>query len=164
MAERLRHDELEFQAEARLSLNGAGIVLLEGDKHAVSDVQLDNDRLTFALDGETHHFDILTTPTEVWLASPARTVRFERIVVGSGSGTSDAGALVSKMPGVVLQTLVEPGTEVATGTPLLIIEAMKMEHQVVAPVAGVVRGYPVAVGQRAMPGDLLVDFEPSPVV
>jgi biotin carboxyl carrier protein len=65
------------------------------------------------------------------------------------------------MPGKVLQLLVTPGSPVEAGTPLLILEAMKMEHQVVSPADGVLNGYPVHEGQRVMPGDLLADFSPG---
>jgi 3-methylcrotonyl-CoA carboxylase alpha subunit len=46
---------------------------------------------------------------------------------------ASAGSLAAPMPGKVLQVLVQPGAKVARGAPLLILEAMKMEHTIVAP-------------------------------
>ena len=44
------------------------------------------------------------------------------------------------MPGTVLRVEVEPGDRVAKGQAVLVLEAMKMEHQIAAPAAGVVSG------------------------
>jgi len=62
------------------------------------------------------------------------------------------------MPGMVLKLLRQPGDEVKAGTPLLILEAMKMEHEISAPCDGRLLAYPFKEGDRVMPGDLLVEF------
>ena len=76
----------------------------------------------------------------------------------SGRQVDALGGLQAPMPGTVLSSLVEPGTEVEQGTPLLIIEAMKMEHTVKAPSAGRVNGFKYAVGDQIGDGAELVDF------
>ncbi|MFO1312859.1 MAG: acetyl-CoA carboxylase biotin carboxyl carrier protein subunit [Burkholderiales bacterium] len=63
------------------------------------------------------------------------------------------------MPGKVIATLVEPGTEVAKGAPLLILEAMKMEHTITAPAAGTLKAFKFAVGEQVIEGAELVDFK-----
>jgi len=72
-----------------------------------------------------------------------------------------AGVLTSPMPGQVLQTLVKPGDSVRRGQPVMIIEAMKMEHTVVAPVDGVVETVHFAGGERVEEGALLLDLKAS---
>ena len=59
-----------------------------------------------------------------------------------------AGALVAPMPGKVVKVLVTVGQEVAQGAPLVVLEAMKMEHTVRAQAGGVVRVLHVAVGDQ----------------
>ncbi|MDB4958680.1 MAG: Methylcrotonyl-CoA carboxylase biotin-containing subunit [Myxococcales bacterium] len=59
-----------------------------------------------------------------------------------------AGGLVAPMPGKVVKVLVELGQSVLAGTPLVILEAMKMEHTVRAGDAGTVRALHVAVGDQ----------------
>ncbi|HEY5928316.1 MAG TPA: biotin carboxylase N-terminal domain-containing protein [Kofleriaceae bacterium] len=59
-----------------------------------------------------------------------------------------AGGLVAPMPGKVVKVLVAEGQEVIAGSPLLVLEAMKMEHTVRAADAGVVRALHVAVGDQ----------------
>ena len=67
-----------------------------------------------------------------------------------------AGSTVAPMPGKVVRLLVAQGDTVEAGQPLLIIEAMKMEHQVVAPSAGVVAEVFVQPGQQLGHGQPLV--------
>ncbi|MFC7714821.1 biotin/lipoyl-containing protein [Nonomuraea recticatena] len=51
------------------------------------------------------------------------------------------------MPGTVLLVKVSQGDQVSEGQPLVIVEAMKMEHTVTAPMAGVISELPVKAGQ-----------------
>ena len=67
-----------------------------------------------------------------------------------------AGAITSQMTGRIIRVNVEPGQQVTEGDVLLIIEAMKMENEVLAPAAGTVKEVAVAAGARVSEGDLLV--------
>ncbi|HEX3897547.1 MAG TPA: biotin carboxylase N-terminal domain-containing protein [Mycobacteriales bacterium] len=67
-----------------------------------------------------------------------------------------AGSLVAPMPGAVVRVLVEPGASVAKGDPLVVLEAMKMEHTVVSPTGGVVGEVRVTAGQQVDAGAILV--------
>mgnify|MGYP001076071814 CR=1 FL=1 len=69
------------------------------------------------------------------------------------------GGLEAPMPGKVIALLVEPGVSVEKGTPLMILEAMKMEHAIAAPAAGIVRSFRFAVGDQVSDGAELVEFE-----
>lgn len=66
------------------------------------------------------------------------------------------GSLVAPMPGSVQRVLVEVGSVVTLGEPLLILEAMKMEHTVTSPVDGVVAEVLVANGDQVEAGAALV--------
>ncbi|MBV8517284.1 MAG: hypothetical protein JO197_07765 [Acidobacteria bacterium] len=61
------------------------------------------------------------------------------------------------MPGTVLKILVRPGDVVAKGAPLVILEAMKMEHQITAPRDGTVAAIHCTEGEMVQPGVELVD-------
>jgi acetyl/propionyl-CoA carboxylase alpha subunit len=67
-----------------------------------------------------------------------------------------AGSLVAPMPGAVLRVLVAPGATVTAGDPLVVLEAMKMEHQIAAPTDGTVAEINVAVGEQVETGQLLL--------
>jgi propionyl-CoA carboxylase alpha chain len=70
-----------------------------------------------------------------------------------------AGSLVAPMPGSVVRILVGVGDVVAKGQPLVVLEAMKMEHTVSAPAAGAVTGVQVSAGQQVEAGTVLVVVE-----
>ncbi|MGL6071472.1 MAG: acetyl-CoA carboxylase biotin carboxyl carrier protein subunit [Craterilacuibacter sp.] len=63
------------------------------------------------------------------------------------------------MPGRVVALLAQVGTPLEKGTPLMILEAMKMEHTLRAPADGMVRSYLFAAGEQVSDGDELLDFE-----
>jgi biotin carboxyl carrier protein len=63
------------------------------------------------------------------------------------------------MPGRVVEVLVEPGRDVDHGTPLLLLEAMKMQNEVPSPTRGVVREVRVAKGTMVGADDVLVVIE-----
>jgi biotin carboxyl carrier protein len=67
-----------------------------------------------------------------------------------------AGAITARMSGRIIRVDVEPGQQVKEGDLLLIIEAMKMENEVLAPARGTVKEVAVAAGARVSDGDLLV--------
>jgi 3-methylcrotonyl-CoA carboxylase alpha subunit len=67
------------------------------------------------------------------------------------------GGLVAPMPGRVLAVLVKPGDPVAKGAPLVVMEAMKMEHTVTAPRPGMVEDVFCTAGEQVKEGvELLV--------
>ena len=67
-----------------------------------------------------------------------------------------ADAMPSPMPGNILRILVNVGDTVTENQPLMILEAMKMENEIVAAKAGVVAGIHVKEGQVVNTGDALI--------
>jgi 3-methylcrotonyl-CoA carboxylase alpha subunit len=63
------------------------------------------------------------------------------------------------MPGNIVAVLVSDGQRVEKNQPLLVMEAMKMEHTIVAPTAGVVRQLLFAKGDQVREGEQLLQFE-----
>ena len=67
-----------------------------------------------------------------------------------------AGSLSAPMPGMIVDIKVKPGAQVQCGEPLMVIEAMKMEHVINAPCAGKVKSLLNKVGDLVEEGqDLL---------
>ena len=103
-------------------------------------------------------------PTMVWVHAAAVT---RRIAVVPATRHTAAGALTgpgrftSPMPGAVLDVRVDAGDHVPAGATLVVVEAMKMEHPIVAPADGEVTAVHVVAGQPVEAGTLLVSFEPD---
>ncbi len=60
-----------------------------------------------------------------------------------------------------MRVLCEPGATVQQGAPLIVIEAMKMQNELCAKTAALVRAVHVAVGQTVERGSLLIELEPA---
>lgn len=93
-----------------------------------------------------------------WVHLNGRTFKWERIEPGS-SGAEDEGGLVAPMPGKVLEVLVAQGDVVEAGTPLMVLEAMKMEHRIVAAADGSVVAVHYEAGDQVAQGAVLLDLE-----
>jgi pyruvate carboxylase subunit B len=71
---------------------------------------------------------------------------------------SKPGHVASSMPGTVVDVLVKVGDPIKAGDPVLVIEAMKIEYQVQAPVAGTIRAVNVAKGESVAPDEALIEI------
>jgi pyruvate carboxylase subunit B len=71
------------------------------------------------------------------------------------------GHIATAMPGVIVDVLVEPGTLVKTGDPVLVIEAMKMENEVQAAICGTVINVWVVKGDSVKPDEVLIEIQPE---
>jgi biotin carboxyl carrier protein len=74
-------------------------------------------------------------------------------------GASDDKVCKSSIVGIVVSVLVNAGQDVNAGDPLLVLEAMKMESNVVSPIAGRIKSVCVAGGDSVKKGQVLVEFE-----
>ena len=90
-----------------------------------------------------------------------RTDILTEAVVASGFDKhgNDSSHVTSPMPGKVIKILVKAGDEVKKGDIMLIIEAMKMENQIVSPRDAVVKEVNVEVNERVESSKALVEFE-----
>jgi 3-methylcrotonyl-CoA carboxylase alpha subunit len=77
----------------------------------------------------------------------------------AGEGGGAEGGLTAPMPGKVIALVASVGARVDKGTPLLILEAMKMEHTICAPADGTIKAFHFAVGEQVSDGAELVDFK-----
>src|SRR5690606_8437301 len=83
-------------------------------------------------------------------------------VGGGGSKRKQASApgdVSTTMPGNVVDVLVQVGDAVKAGQPVLVSEAMKMETEIQAPIAGTVKAVHVGKGDRVNPGEVLIEIE-----
>jgi 3-methylcrotonyl-CoA carboxylase alpha subunit len=75
------------------------------------------------------------------------------------AGGAHGSGLTAPMPGKVVALLSTPGQAVEKGAPLLILEAMKMEHTITAPKNGLLKSFRYAVGDQVADGAELLEFE-----
>jgi biotin carboxyl carrier protein len=63
------------------------------------------------------------------------------------------------IPGIVRKIHVKPGQKVRRGDHLLVLEAMKMENDIAAPIDGTIKAIPAAPGQMVAKRQVLIEFE-----
>ena len=111
-------------------------------KHVKSNVVMDGDEVTV--------FDEFGR-TEVQLATPA-------YVIASAKGADSTGSVKTPMPCKISQVLVTPGQKIEKGTTLIVLEAMKMEHVIKAPMTGTIGEVLYSVGDLVDENKSLVTF------
>ncbi|VWB81805.1 carbamoyl-phosphate synthase L chain ATP-binding protein [Burkholderia pseudomultivorans] len=113
------------------------------------DVTLDGVRSSGRVyaDGDVFH---------VFTQGAAETFEWRNLLAHAGDAEHGGGRLTAPMPGKVIAVLVEPGQKVEAGTPLIVMEAMKMEHTIGAPGAGVVAEVLYGVGDQVADGAQLL--------
>jgi acetyl-CoA/propionyl-CoA carboxylase, biotin carboxylase, biotin carboxyl carrier protein len=126
----------------------------DGETHSLT-ASLDGDRLAVTLDGLRTEYLVAATDHEIWLSGGGRTAMVEEVreaPVRPDDEHSGDAELTSPMPGSVVAVGVQDGHGVQAGAVVVTVEAMKMEHALVAPVDGLVEllvapGDQVKVGQ-----------------
>ncbi|GAB3308446.1 ATP-grasp domain-containing protein [Epidermidibacterium keratini] len=114
------------------------------------------------VDGADLATTVLMLPSEdsLWIHDPDGTYAFQNVEPEAQlGGAAASGEVRSPMPGTVIAVRTEPGAEVAEGDPLVVVEAMKMEHVLTAPIAGVVGDFEAAVGAQVAVDELLMTVE-----
>jgi 3-methylcrotonyl-CoA carboxylase alpha subunit len=134
--------------------------------HAGADAPLeiarvDGTRLAIAFGGRSLSADVVRQGDElhVFARGRHRVLALVDIIAQSGEHDAVGGRLTAPMPGKVIAVSTHAGARVARATPLLVMEAMKMEHTIVAPADGVVAELLYAVGDQVAEGAELVRFE-----
>ncbi|WP_322070529.1 acetyl/propionyl/methylcrotonyl-CoA carboxylase subunit alpha [Paraburkholderia bannensis] len=102
------------------------------------------------IDGDVFHVFCLGT---------AMAFEWQNLLAHAADAEHGEGRLTAPMPGKVIAVLVEPGTVVEKGTPLIVMEAMKMEHTIGAPAAGKVTEVLYGVGDQVADGAQLLMLE-----
>jgi len=83
----------------------------------------------------------------------------EEVSAGGGSAQGGDGMICTPMPGKIVTVHVKEGDEVEKDQPLLVVESMKMQNDILSDVKGVVKKVHFNPGDQASFGDPLVEIE-----
>jgi len=156
------------------------VILVDGDELAIS---IQKSGSTFQIKGEnrTHEIEVISVAddtAELRINGRRKLVPFSRKAdtlqfiyegetysteVGETKSLRKRGhelSMTAPMPGAVLKIFVKAGDVVTKGSPLLILEAMKMEHQISATYDGTVRAVHCTTGELVQPGVDLISIDP----
>jgi acetyl/propionyl-CoA carboxylase alpha subunit len=130
--------------------------------HAVLQLESEAGALTLEVDRVRQRFRVAQAGAHVFVHSAGATTELLRVPRFPEAARADAtGGFSAPMTGVVREVRVQPGQRVAAGELLLVLEAMKMEHPMLAQAPGVVREVRVVAGQMVDPDEILIVVEPD---
>ncbi|MDN0076367.1 acetyl/propionyl/methylcrotonyl-CoA carboxylase subunit alpha [Crenobacter sp. SG2303] len=154
-----RHGEANYTVEVEYA--GDTFMLCVGDECFTASGNLNDTELSANLNGRRLNADLVRHGNQRTLFCQGERLMVEWLdpmAVEAGAAHGEAH-LRAPMPGRVVAWLAEPGATVSKGTPLMILEAMKMEHTLAAPSDGKVAAFYYAPGEQVDDGADLVDFE-----
>ncbi|WP_433659534.1 acetyl/propionyl/methylcrotonyl-CoA carboxylase subunit alpha [Nocardia sp. CA-128927] len=112
----------------------------EGESTSIT-ADFDDHVLTLTLDGIRREYRVAEYDGQLWLAGPTGIAMLREVPEAGVRGTTEHvgdAEIKSPMPGSVIAVQADTGTTVTAGAPVVIVEAMKMEHSLTAPIAGTV--------------------------
>ncbi|MFO6452471.1 MULTISPECIES: biotin carboxylase N-terminal domain-containing protein [unclassified Aeromicrobium] len=138
--------------QGRLAVDGVTVVSIETG-HASAEVLLE-------VDGVTRRYVVVVAEGHVDVDGPTGSTSLTPVprFVDPADVVAE-GSLLAPMPAAVTAVKVADGDRVAKGDPVVVLEAMKMQHTISAPSDGVVSGLAVSVGQQVEAGAVLAVIE-----
>jgi len=162
----LGHENQTHVVQATARGAAAWMLRISDRSFEATDVVHRDTMLNFALDGQQTRVYVVRNDDALLIAWDGRSYQVEReaplsvdLLGSAPTGAAGHMSLQAPMPGTIIKVLVADGDHVAANAPLVVMEAMKMEHTVVAPFAGVVRAVPFAVGQLVAGGATLIELD-----
>ncbi len=126
-----------------------------------SQYRLDGDDLVSRVDGVTRRSAALRRGRQLFLEWEGELLAIEAVdpIAEAEAAHALQGGLSAPMNGSIVRVLVEPGQTVEAGATLVVLEAMKMEHSIRAPHAGVVKALYCSEGELVEEGTPLVELD-----
>jgi geranyl-CoA carboxylase alpha subunit len=137
----------------------------EGERTCTVEV-LQDDGVTaeIVVDGAGHRVAYKAAEGAVtWLALDDRSERYRDRLADRAAGGEEGGdrRVAAPMHGVLREVCVATGDRVARGQRLLVLEAMKMQHEVLAGIDGIVASVSRAAGEQVAAGEWLLEIDPA---
>ncbi len=128
--------------------NGFSYIVRKNKKYMLDVIEKNQNRYTVMVNGVWHSFSV-ETPISL---------KRKRFLEQQGE-TSSSVAIEAPMPGKIIDIMVEVGTEVKEGEPIIILEAMKMQNEIASHVTGIVKSVEVKKNDSVMKDDVLIEIQ-----
>lgn len=139
-------------------------VTVEGREFTVTDVNVADGMLAFLIERESYIAHVSLERGGKRLSMRGRNYRVVEETMdtdrpGTAHGGGD-GRVEAPMPGTIVAVHVEADQRVSAGTTVAVLESMKMQNEIAAPIDGVVRRVNCSAGDQVGFGDVLVEIAP----
>jgi geranyl-CoA carboxylase alpha subunit len=143
--------------------NGSAKVRTGERTSTVEPLSIDAHEITMTIDGERHVFHFLRQARGIEIAGLGRNARFDEVLPEKlrGAHRSGGGRLTAPMSGRIVRINSNVGDVVSATDCVLVLEAMKMEHEIIAGVAGSLSSLDVALGTQVQARQVLATVTAS---
>ena len=158
----VQHGESVSAVSLSRTARSKTVCVVTGEQNVEAEIEMiDAEQALITLDGHQQRVTVLNDGAGQTLYCGEQSLRFTVIDRGAhqDSAEDEQGSLTAPMNGTVIALLVNAGVDVKRGTPLLVMEAMKMEHTLNAPADGQVSEFFANVGDLVSGGAQLMHFE-----
>jgi geranyl-CoA carboxylase alpha subunit len=142
--------------------DGGYVASLDGGEHRFEIDELGRDSIRFRGNGLMQSARFFRDGDRLYILHRGVTFAVRDLTLAApaaATATGSDGKVRAAMNGRVVAVLVKAGERVAAGQPVMTLEAMKMEHVHVAPIAGVISAIDVAEGEQVTTGKIVVEIE-----
>ncbi len=134
------------------------LLLIEETELEVKILRHDGVNLDIMVDGHKVSAKVIKDGQDFTIFHNAMVSHLHHYLAGAEGEDEDGGSgvITTPMPGKVTQIMVKDGDQVEQGQPLMVLEAMKMEHTIKAQVNGRVEGFNLSVADQVTDGEILI--------
>jgi biotin carboxyl carrier protein len=148
LEKKIKYQGKKVDIKLREDPNGFSYIVWKNKKYMLDVIEKNQNRYTVMLNGVWHSFTVETP------------ISFKRRKYLEQKGeTSASVSIEAPMPGKIIDILVEEGSEVKEGEPIIILEAMKMQNEISSHVSGVVKSISVRKNDSVMKDDVLLEVQ-----
>jgi biotin carboxyl carrier protein len=148
LEKRIKYQGKEVDIKLREDPNGFSYIVWKNKKYLLDVIEKNQNRYTVMINGVWHTFSVET---------PISLKR--RRFLEQQTDASYMVPIEAPMPGKIIDIMVEEGTEVKEGDPIIILEAMKMQNEIASHVTGTVRSVGVKKNESVMKDDVLIEIQ-----
>ncbi len=155
-------------SDRKTDLSGTFVISVGRKKHLVEIKELypDGRIKTLVINNKVYPVQVLRRadglPNKVFLQGIGYDVEIEKIKSTRYRPPTTkkkiCGEIKSSLPGQIQTILVQEGDTVEVGEPVIILESMKMENEILAPKKGIVRKIDVTVGELVLKGQIMIEI------
>ena len=150
LEKKIKYQGKEVEIKLHEDPKGFSYIVWKNKKYMLDVIEKKQNRYTILVNGVWHSF---TVETPVSLK--------RRRYLEQQADASAAISIEAPMPGKIIDIMVEEGGEVKEGEPIVILEAMKMQNEIISHIAGTVTAISVKKNETVMKDDVLIEIQKS---
>lgn len=147
LEKKIKYQGKQVDIKLREDPNGFSYIVWKNKKYMLDIIEKNQNRYTVMINGVWHSFSV-ETPISL---------KRRKYLEQKGEASSSV-SIEAPMPGKIIDIMVEEGSEVKEGEPVIILEAMKMQNEIASHVSGIVKSIAIKQNDSVMKDDVLMEI------